>query len=105
LAPEYPYPAGLEDCYRVADVMLDNLSLIGLTDASQLILIGDSAGGNLAAAVSLFVTRTTEKIIHSNKFCFILLHSGITQRIHRMNLFEQKGPEYGLNCKKSKANI
>ena len=52
LAPEYPFPAGLEDCYAVAkEVFLDD-TLLG-TCADEIALIGDSAGGNLAAAVSL----------------------------------------------------
>ncbi len=52
LAPEYPFPSGLEDCYAVArEIFLDD-SLLG-TKSKEIVLIGDSAGGNLAAAVSL----------------------------------------------------
>jgi len=52
LAPEHPFPAGLEDCYAVArDIFLHD-SLLG-TRPEEIVLIGDSAGGNLAAAVSL----------------------------------------------------
>lgn len=53
LAPENPFPAGFEDCLRVAEVLLREPGLLDLTDASQIVLIGDSAGGNLTAAVSL----------------------------------------------------
>lgn len=52
LAPEHPFPAGLEDCYAAArELFLHG----GLLDArpEEITLIGDSAGGNLAAAVSL----------------------------------------------------
>lgn len=50
LAPEYPYPSGLEDCYAVAQ----ELHCTGLTkNTGDITLIGDSAGGNIAAAVSL----------------------------------------------------
>lgn len=52
LAPEHPFPAGLEDCYAVAR----ELFLHGGPDLQQpeeITLMGDSAGGNLAAAVSL----------------------------------------------------
>ncbi|WP_227872549.1 alpha/beta hydrolase [Jeotgalibaca ciconiae] len=52
-APEYPFPAGFEDCYRVVDILTNNLELTGLTDAKKLSLIGNSAGGNLVAAVCL----------------------------------------------------
>ena len=48
LAPEYPYPVGLSDCYKVIEMIMDNID-----DWSEVSLIGDSAGGNLAFAVSL----------------------------------------------------
>lgn len=50
LAPEHRFPAGLEDCYAVARELFLNRELM---EALDIVLIGDSAGGNLAAAVSL----------------------------------------------------
>lgn len=52
LAPEHPFPAGLEDCYRAASAMFDHAEWLELEDTSKITLIGDSAGGNLAAVVS-----------------------------------------------------
>lgn len=52
LAPENPFPAGFDDCLRVAEVLLGEPGLVGMDDPSDITLIGDSAGGNLAAAVS-----------------------------------------------------
>lgn len=52
LAPENPFPAGLEDCYHAAKEIFDNPDLTGCK-VSDITLAGDSAGGNLAAAVSL----------------------------------------------------
>ena len=52
LAPEYRFPAAPEDCYAVAREIFLDLSLFGMR-ADQITLIGDSAGANLAAAVSL----------------------------------------------------
>jgi len=52
LAPEHPFPAGLEDCYAVAREIFLHDSLLG-TRPEEIVLIGDSAGGNLSAAVSL----------------------------------------------------
>lgn len=52
LAPEHRFPAGLEDCYSAMQEILQNASTFG-ADPAQVTLIGDSAGGNLAAAVSL----------------------------------------------------
>lgn len=52
LAPEARFPAAPEDCYAVTrEIFMDN-SLFG-TRSEEIALIGDSAGGNLAAAVSL----------------------------------------------------
>lgn len=47
LAPEYPYPAALED----AETVWDYLMLLGY-GARDIILAGDSAGGNLALALT-----------------------------------------------------
>lgn len=55
LAPEHPYPAGLEDCYAVARQVLENPRSVGVEHADDIVLIGDSSGGNLAAAVSLLL--------------------------------------------------
>ena len=52
LAPEYPFPIGFYDCYMAAKAMYTNQFILN-TDPNKITLIGDSAGGNLAAAVSL----------------------------------------------------
>lgn len=52
LAPEHPFPAGLEDCYQAVREVFSKLDLIHCR-SEDITLIGDSAGGNLAAAVSL----------------------------------------------------
>lgn len=55
LAPEHPYPAGLNDCFRAAEGLLERLQFIDPNNLSKWIIMGDSAGGNLAAAVSLLL--------------------------------------------------
>lgn len=52
LAPEHRFPCGLEDCYAVAQLLFADCETLGIAQ-EDIILIGDSAGGNLAAAVSL----------------------------------------------------
>jgi acetyl esterase/lipase len=52
LAPEHPFPAGLEDCYHVTKEIFLNLDILKCKQ-EDITLIGDSAGGNLAAVVSL----------------------------------------------------
>jgi acetyl esterase len=50
LAPEHPFPAGVEDAIRAARWAADHLADLGGTDV--LAVSGDSAGGNLAAVVA-----------------------------------------------------
>lgn len=53
LAPENPFPAGLEDCYAIAKAYITN----NVINNKDVILIGDSAGANLAAALSLLANE------------------------------------------------
>ncbi len=52
LSPEHKFPIPLHDCYDATKWIAKNASTF-LGDPSKLIVCGDSAGGNLAAAVAL----------------------------------------------------
>jgi acetyl esterase len=52
LAPEHPYPEGLDDCVDAARWLGTHSAEIGI-DVGRLFIGGDSAGGNLAAATLL----------------------------------------------------
>ena len=52
LAPQHPFPAGLEDCCSVVGHLAEHGERYGVR-SDRLALWGDSAGGNLAAATCL----------------------------------------------------
>lgn len=56
LAPEHPFPAGLDDCVALVKTVANEEEYTGLA------LAGDSAGGNLALATALELRRSATRI-------------------------------------------
>lgn len=52
LAPKHTFPSQFHDSYAVVKTLLATGDKYGI-DTSRLVISGDSAGGNLAAAVAL----------------------------------------------------
>lgn len=51
-APEHPFPEPFNDCYATLEWAVNNATELGI-DSKNISVGGDSAGGNLAAAVAL----------------------------------------------------
>ena len=54
LLPENRYPVAVEDCYATYMWALENADMIGI-DSDRIIVSGDSAGGNIACAVTMML--------------------------------------------------
>lgn len=67
LAPEHPYPAAIDHCVAAYAWLAGHSGELGL-DATRLAIMGDSAGGNLAALMARagvpVVDRCFDDLIH-----------------------------------------
>lgn len=61
LAPEHPFPEALTQCAAVLEWAFENAEEIGI-DKDRVAVGGDSAGGNLAAAIALKVRESQYRL-------------------------------------------
>lgn len=76
VAPENPFPKPLEDCFAATRWMAENAVLFG-GDNKQLIVCGESCGGNLAAAVSLMARDNNSPKIAAQLLIYPIITSTI----------------------------
>lgn len=75
LAPEHPYPAPLDDCENATRAVLRDLSRFG-GESLPVAVAGESAGGNLAAAVALRLRDAGEMFLAAQ----VLIYAALDHR-------------------------
>lgn len=94
LAPEYPYPNGLNDCYEIINIIMKNIYRIGFK-SRDVCLIGDSAGANLVAAVCIKAKKTKDFKISKQILLYPAVQSDYSKTTKYKSVIE-KGKDYLL---------
>jgi acetyl esterase len=91
-APENPFPAGFEDCYATTEWATKHAGDLG-GDPDRVAVGGDSAGGNLAAAVALAARdRSGPDLDHQ-----LLIYPSVNHpSIQYFDSYEENGSGYFL---------
>ncbi|WP_460125812.1 alpha/beta hydrolase [Pseudomonas sp. S2_C03] len=72
LAPEFPFPAPLDDCYSALAWLHSNQQSLGV-DAKRLVIMGHSAGGGLAAALAMLVRDREQYVLAGQVLIYPML--------------------------------
>lgn len=94
LAPEHPYPAGFNDCYEIVKLFMQNLNELNINQ-KDVCIAGDSAGGNLVAAISLKATRERTFKVKEQILLYPALQGDYTDNTKYKSVIE-KGKDYLL---------
>ncbi|MES2109867.1 MAG: alpha/beta hydrolase [Bacteroidota bacterium] len=85
LAPEFPYPVPINDCFDGLVWVAENAAVLGI-DTSRIAVGGASAGGGLAAALTLMVKeRGGPKLIHQSLTYPMLDDRNVTNSSYQIN--------------------
>jgi len=88
LAPEYPFPTAPNDCYDALQWVFNNAKEYG-GDPNKITLAGLSAGGNLAAVVSLMSTaqggpKISKQILEVPGMSFLVDDESSINQVHAL---------------------
>lgn len=75
LAPEHPFPAGLNDCYRALEWVHECADELGVS-RDGIAVAGDSAGGNLATACCLLDRSNETNMINFQALIYPVVNLG-----------------------------
>ncbi|MDY0010908.1 MAG: alpha/beta hydrolase [Candidatus Izemoplasmatales bacterium] len=93
VSPDYtlgiykPYPAALNDCYQALLWMRDNAKDLGISP-DEIVVGGDSAGGGMAVALSLYARDKGDIKIK----CLIPMYPMIDDRMNTNSMIGNKAP-------------
>ncbi|MFC7242232.1 alpha/beta hydrolase [Catellatospora aurea] len=87
LAPEHKFPAAVHDCHAAVRWVAANAAEIG-ADPARIAVGGDSAGGNLAAAVTLLAREDGDLALAGQ----LLVYPNTDHRSHTASLRESTDP-------------
>ena len=98
LAPEYRFPTALLDCYAAAEALYGGkLSL--KTSPKKITVMGDSAGGNLAAAVSIMARNRGDFTVKRQILIYPALNNCYTEASSYLSV-KENGTDYLLTAVK-----
>jgi len=72
LAPEDPFPAGVDDCWAAVTWIVEHAAELGIS-AERMAVMGDSAGGNLAAVAALLARDAGSPALRAQ----VLIYPGV----------------------------
>ena len=96
LAPETAFPGNVEDAYAALAWIHDNASQLGV-DTSRIAVAGESAGGGLAAGLSLLVRDRKEYAFCFQYLIFPMLDDRTTIRADLSSMFGEFVWTRGMN--------
>ncbi|MCD8012800.1 MAG: alpha/beta hydrolase [Lachnospiraceae bacterium] len=98
LAPEHHFPVGLKDCYAAARELYAGRFLPEV-DPARITVMGDSAGGNLAAAVCMMARDTGDFQVRKQILIYPAVNNCYTEKSAYPSVREN-GEDYLLTAKK-----
>lgn len=97
LTPEHPYPAAFNDCYGVLAHLHANPDAFGI-DPARMAVMGDSAGGHLAASLCLAARDRGGPKLVAQAVVYTVIGTDMTQPSYTEN-----AEGYGLTTASSRA--
>ena len=97
-SPEHRFPQAPEDCYEVARQLYAG-GLLADVDANNIVLFGDSAGGNLAAAVSLMAHDRKDFLPRTQMLLYPVTYNDHDPRTSWFDSVRENGEDYLLTSR------